>query len=73
MLRTVNIRGSLLNIREYNDTIQLRRSDIVFVPPSTIAEVGQFMQNFRNALPVDLNLSYQFGADDGTGTTVISP
>lgn len=73
MLRTVNIRGGLLNIHEYNDTIQLRRGDIVFVPSSTIAEVGQFMQNFRNALPVDFNLSYQFGADGGNGTTVISP
>lgn len=73
MLRTVNIRGGLLNIHEYNDTIQLRRGDIVFVPTSNIAEVGQFMQNFRNALPFDFNLSYQFGADGGNGTTVISP
>ena len=73
MLRTVNIRGGLLNIREYNDTIQLRRGDIVFVPTSNIGEVGRFMQNFRNALPVDFNLSYQFGNNGGNGTTVISP
>ncbi len=73
MLRTVNIRGGLLNIHEYNDTIQLRRGDIVFVPTSNIGEVGQFMQNFRNALPVDFNLSYQFGSNGGNGTTVISP
>ncbi len=73
MLRTVNIRGGLLNIHEYNDTIQLRRGDIVFVPTSNIGEVGQFMQSFRNALPVDFNLSYQFGSDGGNGTTVISP
>lgn len=72
MMRSVNIRGGILNIREYNDNIQLRRGDIIYVPQSTIAEVGTFMQNFRNALPVDFNLSYQFGSDAG-GTTVVSP
>ena len=36
MMRAVNIRGGLLNIREYNDNIQLRRGDIIFVPQSTI-------------------------------------
>lgn len=73
MLRTVNIRGGLLNIREYNDTVQLRRGDIVFVPATTLAEVGTFMQNVRNALPVDFNISYQFGANGGGGTTVLTP
>ena len=72
MMRTVNIRNGLLNIREYNDNLQLRRGDIVFVPQSTIAEIGTWMQNFRNTLPVDFNLSYQFGQNNG-GTTVVSP
>jgi len=72
MMRTVNIRNGLLNIREYDDNMQLRRGDIIFVPQSNIAEIGTFMQNFRNALPVDFNLSYQFGQNGG-GTTVISP
>ena len=72
MMRTVDIKAGLKNIRQYDDNIQLRRGDIVYVPQSTIAEVGTFMQNFRNALPVDFNLSYQFGAQNG-GTTVISP
>lgn len=72
MMRTVNIRNGLLNIREYNDNMQLKRGDIIYVPQSTLAEVGTFMQNFRNALPVDFNLSYQFGTNGG-GTTVISP
>ena len=36
MMRAVNIRGGLPNIREYNDNIQLRRGDIIFVPQSTI-------------------------------------
>lgn len=73
MMRSVNIRGGLLNIHEYNDNIQLRRGDIIFVPQSTIGEIGQFMQNFRSALPVDFNLSYQFGGNGGSGTTVITP
>ncbi len=75
MMRTVNIRNGLLNIREYNDNLQLRRGDIIYVPQSTMAEIGTFMQNFRNTLPVDFNLSYQFGNNGGGGgtTTVISP
>ena len=72
MMRTVNIRGGLLNIREYNDNIQLRRGDIIYVPQNTLGEVGTFMDGFRRALPVDFNLSYQFG-NNGGGTTVISP
>ena len=69
MMRVVDLRNGLDNIREYNDNIQLRRGDIIFVPRTTLAEVGVFVQNFRNALPVDFNLSYQFvsnGADGGT-------
>ena len=73
MMRVVNLRAGLANIREYNDTLQLRRGDIVFVPRNTLGEVGVFAQNLRNALPVDFNLSYQFGQDFGSGTTVISP
>ncbi len=72
MMRSVNIRGGILNIREYNDNIQLKRGDIIYVPQTTLAEVGSFMQNFRNALPVDFNVSYQFGQNAG-GTTVVSP
>lgn len=72
MMRTVDIKGGLKNIRNYNDNIQLRRGDIVYVPQSSIAEIGTFMQNFRATFPVDFNLSYQFGSSNG-GTTVISP
>ncbi|MEL6688038.1 MAG: polysaccharide biosynthesis/export family protein [Pseudomonadota bacterium] len=73
MMRTVNIRGGLRDIYSFNDTVQLLRGDIVFVPQNTLAEVGQFVQAFRNTLPVDFNLSYQFGAGGGNGTTVITP
>lgn len=61
MMRTVNIHNGLMNIREYNDNIQLRRGDIIFVPRNSLAEIGVFMQNFRNALPVDFNVSYNLG------------
>lgn len=72
MMRTVDIRGGLLNIREYNDNIQLRRGDIIYVPQSTIGEIGTFVQNLRQTLPLDVNLSYQFG-NNGGGTTVLTP
>ena len=72
MMRSVNIRGGILNIREYNDNVQLRRGDIIYVPQNTLGEIGTFMDGFRRALPVDFNLSYQFGSNGG-GTTVVSP
>jgi|GEM_PF-823348 len=72
MMRTVNLNNGLNNIREYNDNVQLRRGDIVFVPRTTLAEVGVFMQNFRSALPVDFNLSYQVGSGGGDGTTFVT-
>ena len=72
MMRVVNLKNGMRNIREYNDNMQLRRGDIVFVPRTQIAEIGNWMQAFRSALPVDFNLSYQFGSNGG-GTTVISP
>ncbi len=72
MLRTVNIGHGLDQIYHYNDVIQLRRGDIIFVPKTRIAEIGLFVQSIRATLPVDFNLSYQFGANNG-GTTVVSP
>ncbi len=80
MMRTVNIRNGMRNIREYNDNMQLRRGDIVFVPRTTLAEVGVFVQALRAALPVDVNVSYNIGnngggtdpsiTNNGTGTTI---
>jgi protein involved in polysaccharide export with SLBB domain len=58
MMRTVDL------VRAYNDpagadAAALRRFDIVYVPRSTIAEVGLFMQQyFRDALPIQLGFSY---------------
>ena len=67
MIRAVNIRGGILNIREYNDNIQLRRGDIIYVPRTTLAEVGAFVQALRQTFPVDLNVSYTIGDFDGGG------
>ena len=72
MMRVVDLKNGVRNIREYNDNIQLRRGDIVFAPRNTLAEIGAWSSAFRATLPVDFNLSYQFGSNDG-GTTVISP
>ncbi len=72
MMRSVNIANGLRNIREYNDNMQLRRGDIIFVPRSTIGEVGVFMQNLRNAIPIDFNVSYQFGQGGGTDPAILN-
>lgn len=75
MLRTVNIRGGLKNIVSYDDNIQLRRGDIIFVPATRLSEVGTFVQAVREALPFDFNIGYQFGLnnDGGGATPVITP
>ena len=73
MMRVVDIGGGLSRLGPYNDIRQLRRGDIIFVPRTRIAEVAVWMQTFRNAMPVDFNLSYTFGQDGGQGTTVIQP
>lgn len=72
MMRTVNIGHGLKQMPHYNDVIQLRRGDIIFVPKTRLSEIGLFVQSVRSVLPVDFNLSYQFGSNNG-GTTVISP
>jgi len=67
MMRAVNIQNGLLNIREYNDNMQLKRGDIIFVPKTALNEVGNFMQALRAVIPFDFNVSYQFG-NGGGGT-----
>ena len=49
------------NIRSYADNIQLRRGDIIFVPRSSLSEVGVFVQQIRDALPIDFGVSYNLG------------
>lgn len=59
MVRTVNHKNGMRNIRNYADNIQLRRGDVIFIPRNSLAEIGVFMQAFRNTLPIDL--SYNLG------------
>jgi len=73
MMRAVDIGGGMKDIHRYNDVIQLRRGDIIFVPRNTLAEISMWVQAVRSALPVDFNLSYQIGAGGDNGTTVIAP
>ncbi len=61
MIRSINHKNGMRNIRSYADNMQLRRGDVIFVPRNSLSEVGVFMQAFRNALPVDLSLSYNLG------------
>jgi len=63
MIRTINHKGGMKNIRSYADNMQLRRGDIIFVPRSNISEVGLFVQQyFRDALPFEPSLSYNIGS-----------
>ena len=73
MLRAVNIQGGIRNIREYNDNIQLRRGDIIFVPKTNLAEVGAFTQAVRQTIPVDFNVSYTLGNFGGGGGDGVVP
>lgn len=62
MARTIDYRDGLRNPVSLADNIQLRRGDIIFVPRSDISEIGLFMQQYvRDALPVQLGLSYNLG------------
>jgi|GEM_PF-495739 len=72
MMRSVNISNGIRNIREYNDNIQLRRGDIIFVPRTTLAEVGVFVQALRSAIPVDFNVSYNIGQGGGNDAALLN-
>ena len=62
MMRTVDI-GKLAKGSAGAEAVALRRFDIIFVPRSTIAEVGVFVQSIRDALPI--SFSYNFGGAYG--------
>lgn len=61
MMRVIDHKHGLQNVRSYADNMQLRRGDIVFVPRNNLSEVGIFVQQLRNAIPLDLSLSYNLG------------
>jgi len=65
MMRVINHKSGLKNgprnIRSYADNMQLRRGDIIFVPRNSLSEVGVFVQQVREALPIDFSVSYNLG------------
>lgn len=61
MMRVIDHKRGLKNVRSYADNMQLRRGDIIFVPRTSLSEVGIFVQQIRTALPVDIGLSYNLG------------
>ncbi len=68
MMRVVNHKRGLKNVRGYADNMQLRRGDIVFVPRNSLSEVGVFVQQLRNAIPVDVGVSYNLGNNFSSST-----
>lgn len=58
MMRTVDFERPLKHGGQ-PDLVPLRRFDIIYVPKTGLAEVGVFMTQIRNALPV--SFSYAFG------------
>ncbi|HEV2366120.1 MAG TPA: polysaccharide biosynthesis/export family protein [Caulobacteraceae bacterium] len=50
MLRTLDLRGALKD-PAHADLAPLRRFDIVYVPKTGLAEVGDFLQRFAGAVP----------------------
>lgn len=61
MMRVIDHKRGLGNVSSYADNMQLRRGDIIFVPRSSLSEVGIFVQQIRAAIPVDIGLSYNLG------------
>jgi polysaccharide export outer membrane protein len=59
MVRTIDI-GKAARGRGAEAPVPLRRFDVVFVPRSTLAEIGAFMTSLREALPV--SFSYNLGS-----------
>lgn len=56
MMRTANLKRGISSPAT-TDTVPLRRFDIIYVPKSTIAEVGAFMSQIREALPIGFSYS----------------
>jgi protein involved in polysaccharide export with SLBB domain len=59
MMRTVNLDRPFRDAG-HADLVPLRRFDIVYVPKTGLAEIGVFMTQMRNALPI--TFSYAFGS-----------
>lgn len=61
MMRTADLRRSIKNASD-SDAVPLRRFDVVYVPRSSVAEAGLFIQQyFRDLSPIDLGFNYTLG------------
>jgi len=61
MMRTANLMRSITDPSQ-TDAVPLRRFDVVYVPRTSIAEAGIFVQQyFRDVSPVQMGFNYTFG------------
>jgi protein involved in polysaccharide export with SLBB domain len=61
MMRTVDLLHGISDPGHF-ELAPLRRFDIIYVPKSGVAEVGQFVQQYiRDAIPVSMGFSYASG------------
>jgi len=67
MMRTVDLKRALKG-ENGAEFVPLRRFDIIYVPRSSIAEAGVFVQQyFRDLLPGQIGFSYSFGGQAVSG------
>jgi polysaccharide export outer membrane protein len=68
MMRTSDLQQSLY-VADGSQSVPLRRYDVIYVPRSTIANVGLFVQQYiRDAIPLSFSYSLNGG---GGGATII--
>jgi len=60
MMRTADLKRALKNPARM-DLVPLRRFDIVYVPRSSIAEAGVFVQHIRDLIPGQVGFAYSVG------------
>ena len=71
MMRTADLRRGLRDSSNA-DVVPLRRFDVVYVPRSTVAEAGLFIQQyFRDLSPIDLGFNYTLGPSSYVSAALI--
>ncbi len=73
MMRVIDHKRGLKNVRSYADNMQLKRGDIIFIPRNSLSEVGVFVQQIRAAIPVDIGLSYNLGDNFSNNVAPATP
>jgi len=71
MMRTADLRRGIKDASE-SDAVPLRRFDVVYVPRSSIAEAGLFIQQYvRDVSPIDLGFNYTLGPSSYVSAALI--